>query len=221
MSRQVRAYVLAGGRSRRFPGDKALAPILGQPQIVRLRQQLIDAGHDVEFVADSTDRYINIGISCIEDLSPGYGPFGGLLTALTAHEQLYGEGWILLVSCDQVLWRREWSVTAHELDRLAASLRINGVAMIDSFMKPQESSGQEALGLIWWAERFSPIPGYFHTKSLAQLEPMWEVGDRAMKCIQAIGIGYLPSLLSHPASYSFNTPEQLNELLQRLDPPKS
>ncbi|MFO0942189.1 MAG: NTP transferase domain-containing protein [Pirellulales bacterium] len=195
MNGQVRAYVLAGGESRRFPGDKARAVVEGQPQILRLNRQLMEAGHQVHFVADRTDRYADLGLECIVDQHPGSGPLGGLITALSHHQVSVGDGWILLVGCDQLVWRSAWSYCEDELDRMANSVS----------------------SLVWKAELFSPVPGYFHTSALASLRILWDSGARALRSLQDhadLQPGSLRTQPMHPSCYSFNTPEQLHHFLQ-------
>lgn len=197
MNCNVRAYVLAGGESRRFPGDKARVAVEGLPQILRLQRQLIEAGHEVSFIADRADRYADIGLECIVDQHPGSGPLGGLITALSHHQERSGSGWILLVGCDQLLWRSMWSYREVELDQMAGS----------------------ANGLVWKADLFSPVPGYFRASALASLRTFWDEGARALKSmnnVASLPIGLLPDQPSHPGCFSFNSPEQLRELIRNL-----
>ncbi len=192
---QVPAYMLAGGESRRFPGDKARATVEGQPQILRLNRQLVEAGHEVRFVADRIDRYADLGLDCIVDQHPGSGPLGGLITALRHHQERCGDGWILLVGCDQFVWRSAWSYGDGELERVAGSTSC----------------------LLWQAELFSPVPGYFHTSALVSLQSLWDSGARALKSMLERGnlrLGLLPEQPKHPSSFSFNSPEQLRALLE-------
>jgi len=87
--------ILAGGASRRFGSDKALAEIDGRPMLDhvagRLRGQcdaLVIVGHDWP------------GIERIEDLPrPGLGPLGGLAGALT-HAGRRGYDAVLTSGCD-------------------------------------------------------------------------------------------------------------------------
>lgn len=196
MKQLPQAYILAGGRSSRFPGDKALHLIEGVPQLLRLRQQLVQVGHLVSVVADRSDRYVDLGIESIPDIDPQAGPLCGLLTALREQVTKAEPSWVLVVGCDQLTWRDQWSFCTSELDKLANSL---------------------ASGLLWQAERFSPIPGYFHTRALPSLEKLWDEGRRALfdlASAEELRLGWLPILSEHPRDSSFNTEEQLEQLLR-------
>ncbi len=61
------AYVLAGGQSKRFGGDKSRIVVEGQLLIQRLVRQVGAAGRSVRIVADRVDRFSNLGISCLQD----------------------------------------------------------------------------------------------------------------------------------------------------------
>lgn len=196
MKQLPQAYILAGGRSSRFPGDKALRLIDGVPQLLRLRQQLVQVGHLVGVVADRTDRYAELGIESIRDIDPQAGPLCGLLTALREQVTKTEPSWILVVGCDQLTWRDPWSFSTSELEKLANPL---------------------ASSLLWRAERFSPIPGYFHTRALPALEKLWDEGRRALFDLassEELRLGWLPNSNEHPRDSSFNTEEQLEQLLR-------
>jgi molybdopterin-guanine dinucleotide biosynthesis protein A len=111
------AYILCGGRSRRFGSDKARTSNAGQPQLLQLRDQLVKAGHEVHFVADRADRFNDLGVSCLVDPQADSGPLAGLSCALTHHARSVAmddraldrtAGWLLLVSCDQAHWDPTW-----------------------------------------------------------------------------------------------------------------
>lgn len=196
MKQLPQAYILAGGRSSRFPGDKALRLIDGVPQLLRLRQQLVQIGHFVSVVADRTDRYAELGIESIRDIDPQAGPLCGLLTALREQATKAQPSWILVAGCDQLTWREPWSFSTNELEKLA---------------------NPSASALLWRAERFSPIPGYFHTRTLPAIEKLWDEGRRALFDLASsdeLRLGWLPSSNEHPRDSSFNTEEQLEQLLR-------
>jgi len=73
----------AGGKSSRMGKDKAFLPFLGIPLIMRLvdRFQQLDA--EMLIIANNLPSYQEIGLPVFEDLRPGRGALGGLLTALS------------------------------------------------------------------------------------------------------------------------------------------
>lgn len=106
------AYVLAGGRSRRFGSDKARVVRHGMPGLVWLREQLLAFGCPrVTAIAREDGAYYDLGVTTIADLHPELGPLGGLEAALSDAR----ENRILLLSCDLLELRESW------LRRLTAS----------------------------------------------------------------------------------------------------
>jgi molybdenum cofactor guanylyltransferase len=75
--------------------DKALLPIGGQTLIEYMATQVRDATGNATIVADP-ERYARFGFPVIADHRPGYGPLGGLITALEVSIQ----PWNLIVACD-------------------------------------------------------------------------------------------------------------------------
>ena len=93
----VLGAILAGGQSRRFGSDKALADLGGQPMICRVAEAL------APFVA----RIVVCGhpapppglMSVADKPHPGLGPLGGLAGALF-HARAHGYAGVLSVGCD-------------------------------------------------------------------------------------------------------------------------
>jgi molybdopterin-guanine dinucleotide biosynthesis protein A len=85
----VGAYILAGGKSRRFGSDKALAMVEGRPLIARLADRVRPHVARVTVVAERVDKYAHLGLRTIGDVVAGLGPLGGLRTAL---EDMEGAG---------------------------------------------------------------------------------------------------------------------------------
>jgi len=74
MARQISAVVLAGGESRRFGSDKALARFRGEPLVQRLARTLRDAGFaQVMVAAKDVLKYAPFvdASSLVPDLHPG------------------------------------------------------------------------------------------------------------------------------------------------------
>ncbi|ASV72877.1 Molybdopterin-guanine dinucleotide biosynthesis protein MobA [Thermogutta terrifontis] len=116
---RIPVYILAGGKSRRFGSDKALATLAGEPLLVRLARMVTPFATSVTVVADRPGKYSSLGLRTIGDLSPGQGPLGGLITALDDLR----EPWMLLLSCDLVLVKASW------IDRLMSARRANSLAV--------------------------------------------------------------------------------------------
>ncbi len=102
----VPVYVLAGGRSRRYGGDKARALVGDQPLLVMVARQFKEIASTIRVVARSPGSYNDLGFTTIADSIPGKGPMGGLLTAL---EDAAPSPWVFLAACDQVGIRTTWA----------------------------------------------------------------------------------------------------------------
>lgn len=77
--------VLTGGASRRMGRDKALIELDGRPLAVRVAAALAEAGAvPVVCVGGDTGALTAAGLAAVDDLHPGEGPLGGVLTALHA-----------------------------------------------------------------------------------------------------------------------------------------
>ena len=74
-------WVLVGGRSRRMGADKALIEIDGRALVLRVADEAAKACGSVALIGDPA-RYGALGLTVVEDTFPGYGPLGGIETAL-------------------------------------------------------------------------------------------------------------------------------------------
>ena len=108
-SKAVWGYVLAGGFSSRFGQDKALAELGGEAMLARMLELIAATGADQASVIGAAEKYSRFGALCIEDMWPGEGPLGGIITALRNTER-NGErrDWNLILSCDMPFLTREW-----------------------------------------------------------------------------------------------------------------
>lgn len=90
------AAVLAGGRSSRFGGDKALAPLRGRSLIEHVVAQLKALFAEVILSTDDPGRYRFLGLETAVDSAPGRGPLAGIGGALRAarHDRVF------VVACD-------------------------------------------------------------------------------------------------------------------------
>lgn len=190
---QFPAYILCGGNSVRFGSNKARVSIDGQPHLLRLAKSLRHQGHETHFVADSSDRYLDLGIATIVDAQPESGPMAGLISAARHRDSHYGSGWLLLLSCDQLRWKPEY------------------------FQWMAERVKPEAVAVTYHSTSLQPIPGLFHTriKSVAEaalansqlsLKRMLESGGEAVSIEQS----------ENPRDWCFNSTAELNALLDKL-----
>ncbi len=89
--------VLAGGRSSRFGGDKALHPVSGVPMAGRVYQALAMVIRDVRIgLSDAQERNPVPGAAVVVDDPPGTGPMGSLRAALLASDPR----WVFAAACD-------------------------------------------------------------------------------------------------------------------------
>ncbi|MBM3287648.1 MAG: molybdenum cofactor guanylyltransferase, partial [Candidatus Eisenbacteria bacterium] len=89
----VAGFVLAGGESRRFGRDKALANYEGRPMLQRALDALRDAGLEPAVVAPDAGPYRSLCSSFVTSERPGRGPVEGLRAALKATQ----EPWALVL----------------------------------------------------------------------------------------------------------------------------
>jgi molybdopterin-guanine dinucleotide biosynthesis protein A len=94
--------VLAGGQSRRFDGAKTLAPLGGAPMAMWGVRALQAAGLAVGVVTDEEGVEATLGVPARPDVEPGFGPLGGLWTALQWAQERGDDG-VLLLGCDMPL----------------------------------------------------------------------------------------------------------------------
>jgi molybdopterin-guanine dinucleotide biosynthesis protein A len=161
----VQGYVLAGGGSTRFGGDKALAIFDGTPMLLRMQTLLRSVVNDVLVIAPP-HRYAPVGISGVADRWEGQGPLAGIMTALlTTKESFSGAEWNLIVGCDMPFLTQEW--LGYLLER-ASDSEAEAIA-------PRSLQGLEPLCACW------------RTSVAAKLQKTFDVGTRkiteAMKAV--------------------------------------
>ncbi len=81
-SSDISAFIIAGGKSRRFGEDKALFNYRGKPLIEHVIEAIRPVMSRIAIVGDSTERFRYLGLPCHADIITGIGPLGGLYTAL-------------------------------------------------------------------------------------------------------------------------------------------
>ena len=75
------AYILAGGKSSRMGTDKGMLLLNGKRLVEHVAETLHMVGLDVTIVSDHAD-YQSLNYRVIPDLLKGYGPAGGVYTAM-------------------------------------------------------------------------------------------------------------------------------------------
>jgi molybdenum cofactor guanylyltransferase len=102
MGKTTVAVVLAGGQSRRFGANKALADLGGQPMIVRVARRLLA---EADGLAVAGGSYAAAALNCTllkDPPLPVKGPLLGILAGLDwAREQ--GASWLVTAPCDTPL----------------------------------------------------------------------------------------------------------------------
>lgn len=83
--------------------DKALLELDGVPLVVRTAR-LVESVAGAATVVGPAEHFAGLGLRAIEDDRPGYGPLGGIATALRASRA----PWSLIVACDLPYLTSEW-----------------------------------------------------------------------------------------------------------------
>jgi molybdopterin-guanine dinucleotide biosynthesis protein A len=188
-----RAYVLAGGRSRRFGSDKARVLVAGTPLVLRLANDLHGLGWQVSIVAKSDSDYTDLGLNTIKDIHIDGGPLAGLITALSDCRSS-GEQGALIANCDLVPGFWDW------------------IGPIQ-----QQSVERSASILVLTSDPFTPLPGWYAASVLDVASRLWKEGGRSLRDLHERLRGSIADLEWPTAKIppTFNTPEELREILER------
>jgi molybdopterin-guanine dinucleotide biosynthesis protein A len=81
---EAAGIILAGGKSSRFEGNKALAEIASQRLIDRISRELGKVFPRLLLVTNTPEEYRDLGIEMKPDLIPGKGPLSGIHAGLVA-----------------------------------------------------------------------------------------------------------------------------------------
>ncbi len=103
LSPRISAAVLAGGNSSRLGRNKALLPLQGATVIEKVIGEVRNCVKELCIITNSPDEYAHFGYSCYCDVLPGGGPLSGIHAALRHCATEY----VLVVSCDIPLVKRE------------------------------------------------------------------------------------------------------------------
>jgi len=164
-SPSLAGYVMAGGGSTRFGQDKARALFAGRPMLSRMADLVSSVTGAAAIVVAPPTRYQDLALAALDDLWPGEGPLGGIITALRHTRNLPGTpAWNLIVSCDMPFLTHDWLVNVAQR---AATSQADVVV-------PQSAHGLEPLCACW------------RTTAAATLEPAFSGGVR--RVTQAIAL---------------------------------
>ena len=185
------AYLLAGGRSRRFGSDKARVLVEGIPLIRFLANDLERLGWRVAVVAQRVSDYNDLGLRVAADIHADGGPLAGLLTALAdchSSSEFYG----LIVNCDLIPRTWDW-------------------------LGPMEQRWRDSPSsiVVLRSDPFMPMPGLYATAILDVAMRLWQEGKRSLRDVHEELRGSIAAL-DWPVEKlprSFNTPEELQTIL--------
>ena len=102
---------LAGGQSKRMGADKAIKPFMGIPLIQRLIHRFSILGYPMMVISNSPKLFQEVSIPVVQDVEPGHGALGGLLSALTLPETKF----VGLVACDMPFANPQLLETEYQL----------------------------------------------------------------------------------------------------------
>jgi molybdopterin-guanine dinucleotide biosynthesis protein A len=184
---KIPVYILAGGQSRRFGGNKARACIDGQPMMIQLKTRLLPIAEEFVAVAQSQGEYEDLGFRTIADCRPGQGPLAGLEAALA---DMTMPGWLLLAACDWTGVRPEW---------------------IEILLREAAADRTHLEGICFRDDRPQPLLAIYHTR-IAPLvgELLHENNLAMMTLIDRMRVRVLPAPPGWDAAKNINSKSQLD-----------
>ncbi len=94
--REISAYIIAGGKSKRFGSDKARYRFRGKELILHVYDIISRIFEKIVLVSYTDMDDLLPGVERIEDIIPGLGPVGGIYTALVHSDKPA----LFAVACD-------------------------------------------------------------------------------------------------------------------------
>jgi molybdenum cofactor guanylyltransferase len=184
--------VLAGGSSRRFGRDKALAEVGGRPLAVGVAAALRDAGATEVLAVGGDEAALRaLGLTWVADRWPGEGPLGGVVTGLAAAR----EALAVVAACDLAVL--ESSVVAWIV---AAALRRRADALVPVV-----------------EGRRQPLLAAYRTEAGSVLEERFRQGGRSMHealtVLEVVEVALPPALAA--ATVDVDTPADLRAIRGR------
>lgn len=158
--------ILAGGASKRFGSNKALADLRGRPVVAHVAARA--EGQVDHLVLNAADDAAGTGLPIVPDLAAGNGPLGGWLAAL---HYAKGEGYALVATfaCD----------TPYFPEDTVARLRVAVIAGSDCAMARHDGQVHHTFALV-------------RTSCLARLEEAYAAGMRRLRAVGQILTCALP-----------------------------
>lgn len=187
---QLTGVVLAGGQSRRFGRDKALASFRQTTMIGHSIALLRAASKEVFVVTHPARDYLGLDATVIHDIYPDHGPLGGLYTACRYAKTPY----IMTLTCDMPL------LSPRAIFHLI------------------HSHDQEVSACIYRHKTgLQPFPGIYAVKLQPQLKEALKQGQHSMKAfLSAIDDVRTVALPGDEAELmNINTPSQFMSLQRR------
>ena len=180
---EVRFYILAGGKSRRFGQNKALFIWEGQSIIERVIAA-IPSPSTIFLVTNSPSEYAHLKLPTISDEYPGCGPLAGIQAGLLHSPQ----EWNFFLACDFPNLR---SSTITEI--LAAPRRAQ-------IILPQTSEGLQPLCALWSKTALPAIANALKNQE-----------RRVQTILEKLNLHFVfPS--TPQALFNLNTPQDLRQL---------
>ena len=182
---QPYAYILTGGKSRRFGGDdKALALLGGQTLVERTAQLIEPQCQAVTLVANRPGTYADLHYPVIVDRFPNVGPLGGIDSALN---HVGDTGWTFICPCDLSYVGKNW---------------------LEILIK---HAGPTSDAVVFQGDRFEPLFTLYHSRILPLVEE--HIREKRLAphhLFPKIQSVVLPLPPDWPAEPSFNTRESLD-----------
>lgn len=152
------AYILAGGHSRRFGSNKALAHYRGVSLVEHVAKRVQSCADTVIVVGKQDRQYESLSLTTIADLLSDLGPLGGLYTAAAHHASHYADApWFLLTGCDLIDVQSAWAQRLYE------------------------QITDDARAVAFCSDEWHPLFALYHAASLSAIESALTNQQRSLK----------------------------------------
>ena len=187
--------VLTGGASRRMGRDKALIQVEGVRMVDRVAAVLAAAG--CSNVVAVGPRQLAGDVAHIDDLYPGEGPLGGVLTAMASVASAASMGsvdsWLCVVACD-LPWLDVDSIDALHLAAASAAAAGHNAAEVDV--------------VVARTDRIEPLCALWNSSCRDAVQQAFDSGQRSvLEVFKTLNVIEVP--VSSLALRNVNTPEDL------------